>query len=1544
MLAPAMLGGVKPVSGQSIAQVFVNPPSQTVSNIGDSFTVNVSISNVTNLYAYSFVLYYDSTVMNGTQVTEGSFLKGGGGTVFLVVSFNDQYNSTYGRVSIGDTLTGSSSGASGSGVLATVIFKSVAPGDSVPIHLTDVKLSDPTPSSIAHQDYDGTVTVAAVDWWPMFHRELTHTGYSTSTAPSTNQTLWTYTTGSAVNSSPVVAGGIVYVGSGNTVYALNASTGALAWNYTTSSYVQSSPAVAGGMVFVGSNDTNVYALNASTGAFIWRYTTGGPVVSSPTVAGGRVFVGSEDDEVYALNEMTGAQIWSFTTGNFVDSSPAVAGGVVFVGSNDGNVYALDVSTGALVWNYTTGSAVFSSPAVAGGMIFVGSEDDEVYALNEMTGAQIWSFTTGNFVDSSPAVANGVVFVGSNDGNLSVLDASSGAFVRNYTTGSAVFSSPAVAGGVVFVGSEDDKIYALNALNGALRWSYATASAVFSSPAVAGDRVFVGSSDGNVYAFGLFVSISPSSVMMNVGQSQLFTSNVTGGTPPYTYQWYLNGTAVSGATSSSWTFTPSSSGNYTVYLIARDIGGVSAKSNIASLTVNPALSVNISPTTLSLDIGQSQTFTSSVSGGSPNYSYQWCQNGVNVSGATASTWTFTPSLPGSYNVYLNVTDSVGFTVVSNTAFVTVNSALSARVWPPAVTMGIGQSQLFNSSVSGGTFPYFYRWYLNGVAVTGATDGKWTFTPSFAGTYTVYVKVNDALGEQATSNTAVVTVVAVDWWPMFHHDQTHTGYSTATAPSSNQTLWSYTPGSAVYSSPAVFGGMVFVGSDKVYALNVSTGSLVWSYTPGSYVRSSPVVSGGMVFVGSDKVYALSASTGALVWSYTPGGQVYSSPIVADGRVYVGAGDGKVYALDVSTGALVWSYTTGASVVSSPAVAGGVVFVGSEDNKVYALNEMSGARIWSYTTGNLVDSSPAIVGGVVFVGSYDGNVYALSAATGALMWSYTIGSAVFSSPAVAGGMVFVGSEDGKVYALNASTGTQIWNYTTGSYVFSSPAVAGGMIFVGSYDYNVYSLNASDGAVMWSYTTGSWVVSSPAVAGGVVFVGSYDGNVYAFGIVPLSVSISPSSVMMDVGQSQLFTSSVTGGISPFTYQWCLNDTPVAGATSSTWTFTPSSSGSYNVYLNVTDNIGLKAESNIVSVTVSSALSVNILPINVTMDVGQPQAFTSTVSGGISPYAYQWYLNGTAVSGATSSSWTFTPSSSGYYTVYLNATDNGGLKAKSNIASVTVNPAVSVSVSPTSVALGIGQSQTFASSVSGGLSPYTYQWYLSGVAVSGATSATWTFTASSVGSYTILVKVNDAVGAQATSNTATATVTSVAVDYWPMFHHDLTHTGNSTSTAPNTNQTLWTYMTGSGVYSSPAVAGGMVFVGSGDGRVYALNAASGALVWSYATGSPVYSSPAVSGGMVYVGSDRVYGLSASNGALVWSYATGSPVYSSPAVSGGMVYVGSLDDRVYGLSASNGVQIWNYSTGASVYSSPAVSGGMVYVGSYDGSVYALSASNGVQIW
>ncbi len=198
-------------------------------------------------------------------------------------------------------------------------------------------------------------------------------------------------------------------------------------------------------------------------------------------------------------------------------------------------------------------------------------------------------------------------------------------------------------------------------------------------------------------------------------------------------------------------------------------------------------------------------------------------------------------------------------------------------------------------------------------------------------------------------------------------------------------------------------------------------------------------------------------------------------------------------------------------------------------------------------------------------------------------------------------------------------------------------------------------------------------------------------------------------------------------------------------------------------------------------------------------------------------------------------------------------------------------------------------------------------------------------------------------------------VNWWPMFRHDLQHTGYSTSKAPDTNNVLWNYSIGnaSRQFSNPVVAYGRVYIGSSDSRnknVYCLDACNGEYIWSYKTGALVQSTAAVANGKVYVASNdcNVYCLDAITGRYIWSFWIGEWIYSSPAVVDGKVYIGSYyyhaDYNVYCLDANTGDLIWNYTTGANVWSSPAVANGKVYIGSMDCNVYCLDATTGEYIW
>ena len=102
--------------------------------------------------------------------------------------------------------------------------------------------------------------------------------------------------------------------------------------------------------------------------------------------------------------------------------------------------------------------------------------------------------------------------------------------------------------------------------------------------------------------------------------------------------------------------------------------------------------------------------------------------------------------------------------------------SVSINPMSSSISPGQSVSFTSTVTGGTVPYLYQWYLNGAPVSGATSSTWTFTATTNGIYFVYVKVTDANGKIATSGTAEVIVVAtaVGGYSVPIHKQTTNSY--------------------------------------------------------------------------------------------------------------------------------------------------------------------------------------------------------------------------------------------------------------------------------------------------------------------------------------------------------------------------------------------------------------------------------------------------------------------------------------------------------------------------------------------------------------------------------------------------------------------------------------------------------------------------------------------------------------------------------------------------------------------------------------------------
>ena len=193
-----------------------------------------------------------------------------------------------------------------------------------------------------------------------------------------------------------------------------------------------------------------------------------------------------------------------------------------------------------------------------------------------------------------------------------------------------------------------------------------------------------------------------------------------------------------------------------------------------------------------------------------------------------------------------------------------------------------------------------------------------------------------------------------------------------------------------------------------------------------------------------------------------------------------------------------------------------------------------------------------------------------------------------------------------------------------------------------------------------------------------------------------------------------------------------------------------------------------------------------------------------------------------------------------------------------------------------------------------------------------------------------------------------------------------------------WLFHSEAGIGSTPAVADGRLFTLSRDGFLSAVDAASGNLLWRFKTGGEGHfgvvggygmpkaqgttpdpwdfflSSPIVHDGKVYFGSSdhHVYALDAATGALVWAFEADDSVHASPAYGDGRIFFGTWGTKLYALDAETGAKLWDFQGGKDpeigifqgLSASPTVDGDTVYIGSRDAYMRAFDTATGKLRW
>lgn len=478
-----------------------------------------------------------------------------------------------------------------------------------------------------------------------------------------------------------------------------------AWQVAATDSITTSPAVAfDGTVYVGSTDKTLYAINPD-GSQKWAFLTGGGLDSaSPAIgADGTIYAGSNDSKLYAVNP-DGSQKWvhDFGTGVFASNSPAVAAdGTLYLKGGDGYVYAINGTDGSQRWRYNISLSApadtshYGSPSIgADGTIYQGSQDNSLYAINPdgskkwtfapatadggiysppsidtagnlyfttltgaiysvtSTGTQRWRFLSGGNCTSSPALSadGSTLYYGGYDKKLYALATANGTPRWTAALGDEVrASSPAVdAAGVIYIGCYDSKIYAINS-DGSLNRTWAAADFIRSAPALSGNRLYVGSNDGRLYAFDLAS---------------------TAGTGPWP-QYRANARRLGRATSD-------------------------------------AVSIVTAPSSQTAPIGYPITLRVVAANA---VSYQWKKDGMNIVGATGSTYTISPVTSASAGSYSVVVTGANTSVTSAAAVLTAVPADVGRLINLSVRTGAGtgaQTLIVGFAIGGpGTKPVLVR---------------------------------------------------------------------------------------------------------------------------------------------------------------------------------------------------------------------------------------------------------------------------------------------------------------------------------------------------------------------------------------------------------------------------------------------------------------------------------------------------------------------------------------------------------------------------------------------------------------------------------------------------------------------------------------------------------------------------------------------------------------------------------------------------------------------------------------------------------------------
>jgi outer membrane protein assembly factor BamB len=288
--------------------------------------------------------------------------------------------------------------------------------------------------------------------------------------------LWKYHLGAGTWAAPVVADGVVYLGtSAGRFHAVRAEDGTSVWSWQGPNGFDGSAVVGADLVYVVDDKMNLVALDRTHGTLRWCNA-----LHDPAIAGGP----APDNPTF----------------NHRAATPRLLDGVLYCGSSDGGLYALDARTGAKLWRHEAKAPVFSGIGLDGpDALLFGTMDGSVVRLDRRTRRETLRLATGGGVVTTPVVAADRLVVGSRDYMLYGFDRADGAPAWRFSYWfSWIESTPAVVDGLLYVGASDfSRVTVLEPATGRVRWSTPVHGMNWGTPLVTPHRVFTGTVAQNI---------------------------------------------------------------------------------------------------------------------------------------------------------------------------------------------------------------------------------------------------------------------------------------------------------------------------------------------------------------------------------------------------------------------------------------------------------------------------------------------------------------------------------------------------------------------------------------------------------------------------------------------------------------------------------------------------------------------------------------------------------------------------------------------------------------------------------------------------------------------------------------------------------------------------------------------------------------------------------------------------------------------------------------------------------------------------------------